>query len=48
VFEKFRERLAVHTHAARRFDVDRFTVKELRELEVRKYYQIKIKRVLEF
>jgi len=39
---KVRERLAVSKHAAQKFDVERFNLRKLSELEVRKQYQIKI------
>ena len=39
---KVRERLAVSKEVAQRFDVKRFNLTKLRELEVRKQYQIKI------
>jgi hypothetical protein len=39
---KVRARLAVNKKAAQEFDVDRFALKKLSELEVRKQYQIKI------
>ena len=39
---KVRERLAVSKQAAQRFDVERFNLTKLSELEVRKQYQIKI------
>jgi hypothetical protein len=42
VAAKVRERLAVITQAAQKFDVDRFNLKKLSDLEVRKRYQIKI------
>ena len=40
--EKVRERLAVNIQAAQKFDGERFNVKKLNELEVRKQYQVKI------
>jgi hypothetical protein len=42
VVAKVRERPAVSKHAAQKFDADRFTLKKLSELEVRKQYQLKI------
>jgi hypothetical protein len=39
---KVRERLAVNKEAALKFDAERFNLKKLSELEVRKQYQIKI------
>jgi endonuclease/exonuclease/phosphatase family metal-dependent hydrolase len=42
VVAKVRERLAVSKQAAQKFDVERFNLKKLSELEVRKKYQIKI------
>jgi hypothetical protein len=39
---KFRERLAVSKQASQNFDVERFNLKNLNGLEVRKQYQIKI------
>jgi hypothetical protein len=42
VVTKVRERLAVSKKAAQKFDVDRFNLRKLRELDVRKQYQIKI------
>jgi hypothetical protein len=42
VVAKVRERLAVTKQAAHRFDAERFNLKKLRELEVRKQYQLKI------
>ena len=39
---KVREKLAVNKHAAKKFDVERFNLRKLNELEVRKQYQIKI------
>jgi len=37
-----RERLAVSKQAAQKFDGERFNIKKLNELEVRKQYQINI------
>jgi len=42
VVAKFRERLAVNKQAARRFYGERFNLKKLNELEVRKQYHIEI------
>jgi hypothetical protein len=42
VVAKVRERLAVIKQAAQKFDAERFNLKELSELEVRKQYQINI------
>jgi hypothetical protein len=42
VVAKVRERLAESIHAAQKFDAERFNLKKLNELEVRKQYQIKI------
>jgi hypothetical protein len=42
VVAKVRERLAVSKQAAQKFDVERFNLKKLSELEVRKQYQLKI------
>jgi hypothetical protein len=42
VVAKFRERLAVSKQAAEKFDVERFNLRKLSELEVRKQYQIEI------
>jgi hypothetical protein len=42
VVVKVRERLAVNKEAAQRFDWDRFNLRKLNELEVRKKYQIEI------
>ena len=39
---KFRERLTVSKQASQNFDVERFNLKNLNELEVRKQYQIKM------
>ena len=39
---KARERLAVSKQVAQKFDVERFNLRMLSELEVRKQYQIKI------
>ena len=42
VVAKDRERLAVSKQAAQKFDVKRFNLSKLNELEVRKQYRIKI------
>jgi len=42
VVAKFRERLAVNKQAAQRFDGERFNLRKLNELEVRKQYQVEI------
>jgi len=42
VVAKVRERLAVSKQAAQQFDVERFNLRKLSKLEVRKQYQIKI------
>jgi len=42
VVAKVRERLAVSKQAAQKFDAERFNLKKLNELEVRKEYQIEI------
>ena len=39
---KVRERWAVSKQAAQKFDMERFNLRKLNELEVRKQYQIKI------
>ena len=39
---KVRERLAVSKQAAQKIDGDRFNLRKLNELEVRKQYQIEI------
>jgi hypothetical protein len=46
VVAKLRERLAVSKQAAQKFDGERFNLKNLKELEVRKQYQIKISKRL--
>ena len=43
---KVRERLAVSKKAAGKCDVERFNLRKLSELEVRKRYQIKISNML--
>jgi len=42
VVAKVRERLAISKQAAQRFDEERFNLRKLNELEVRKQYQIEI------
>jgi len=42
VVAKVRERWTVRKQAAQNFDVERFNLRKLNELEVRKQYQIKI------
>jgi len=42
VIAEVNERLAVSKQAARKSDVERFNLRKLNELEVRKWYQIKI------
>jgi glycine betaine/choline ABC-type transport system substrate-binding protein len=42
VVAKVRERLAVIKQAAQKFHAERFNLKKLSELDVRKQYQIKI------
>ena len=42
VVAKVRERLTVSKHEAQKFDVERFNLRKLSELEFRKQYQIKI------
>jgi molecular chaperone GrpE (heat shock protein) len=42
VVAKVRERLAVSKRQAQKFDAERFNLKKLSELEVRKQHQIKI------
>jgi len=42
VVAKLREGVAVSKQAAQKFDVERFNLRKLSELEVRKQYQIKI------
>jgi len=42
VVTKVRERLAVSKQAAQGFDGERFNLRKLNELEVRKQYQIEI------
>jgi len=46
VVAKVRERLAVSEEAAQKFDVDRFHLRKLNELEVREQCQIKISKCL--
>jgi len=40
VVAKVRERLAVSTQATQKFDVERFNLRKLNELEVMKHYEI--------
>jgi len=47
VVAKIRERLAVRKRAAQKFDGGRFNLRKLNDLEVRKQYQIEIKRGLQ-
>jgi len=47
VFAKVRERLAVSKQVAQKFDGERFNLKKLNELEVRKQYKIDIIAALE-
>jgi hypothetical protein len=42
VFVKVRERLAVRRQAAQKFEGERFNLRKLNDLEVRKQYQIEI------
>jgi len=42
VVAKVRERLAVSKQAAQKFDGERFNLRKLKELEVRKQFQIEI------
>jgi hypothetical protein len=42
VVAKFRERLAAIKQTTRKFDCERFNLRKLNELEVRKQYQIEI------
>jgi hypothetical protein len=44
VVAKFRERLAVSIQAAQKFDVRRFNLRKLNEMDVRQQYQIEIKK----
>ena len=39
---KFRERFAVGKQAAQKFDGERFNLRKLKDLEVKKQYQIEI------
>ena len=43
VIVKVRERLAVSKQVAQKFDWERFNLRKLREMEVKKQYQIEIK-----
>jgi len=47
VVEKGRERLAVSTQAAQKFEIQRFNLRKLSNLEFRKQYQIKISKRFE-
>ena len=42
VVAKVRERLAVSKRATQKFDMERFNLRKLTDLEVRKQYQIKL------
>jgi hypothetical protein len=42
VIAEVRETLAVSKQAAQKFDVERFNLRKLNEMEVMKHYQIKI------
>jgi len=42
VVAKVRERLAVSKQATQKFDVERFNLRNISELEVRKQYQTKV------
>ena len=42
VVVRFRERLALGKKAAQKFDLERFDLRKLHKLEVRKQYQIEI------
>jgi hypothetical protein len=42
VVAKTEERLAVSVQAAQKFDGERFNLRKLNDLEVRKHYQIQI------
>jgi len=42
VVTKVRERLAVSKHEAQKFDGERFNLRKINDLEVRKQYQIEI------
>jgi hypothetical protein len=42
VVAKFRERLAVNKQPAQNFNGERFNLRKLNELEIRKQYQMKI------
>ena len=41
VVAKIKQRLAVRKQAAQNFDVDRFSLRKLNELEIRQQYEIK-------
>jgi len=45
VVAKVREILAVNKQATQKFDVDRFNLRKLSDLEDRKHYQIKISKM---
>ena len=47
VVAKVRERLAVSKQAAQKFDEERFNLRKLNELEVKKKYQIEITKRLQ-
>jgi hypothetical protein len=42
VVAKVRERLTVNKHAAQKFYGERFNIRKLNELDVRKHYQIEV------
>jgi hypothetical protein len=42
VVAKFRERLAVRKHATQKFDGEKFNLRKLNDLEVRKQYKVEI------
>jgi hypothetical protein len=42
VLEKVRERLAVSKQKSHKFDVEKFNLRKLNELKVRKHFHIKI------
>jgi hypothetical protein len=48
VFAKVRERLAVIKQAAQEFDGERFNLRDVTELKVKKKYQIEIKKFCKF
>ena len=47
VVAEVKERLAVSKQATQKFDVDRFNLRKLSDLEDRKQYQIKISKMFE-